>query len=77
MTTIGEHKNNIAAHQPNLAVADTTVRFVQRQSPLAEALDLTPDQRDAAFQGIEHVELVTSLAVFGNRLLVRIVARFG
>ena len=62
---------DIASHQPDLAVADPAVRLVERDLARTETLHLAADQLQAAFQGIEHDEVVAGLAVLSDHPFVR------
>ncbi len=73
--TVGLHVlGYIAAHQPDFAFLDPTVRLVEREPAAAEALYLAPDQHDPAFERIEHFVFVPGLAILSDHALVIVLA---
>ena len=62
---------DVASHQPELPVTDPSVSFLQGDLPISQALDLAPDQLDPALQGLQHIKTMASLAILGDRALVR------
>jgi hypothetical protein len=68
---------DIAANEPDLAVLDPGVRLVERHPAAAQALDLAPDQDQAAFERIEHEVVVPGLAVLGHHPFIGFRLRAG
>jgi hypothetical protein len=62
---------DVAADQPDFVPFDARVGFLQRNLAVAQALHLAADQDDAAFEGVEHREIVRGLAILGDHPIVR------
>jgi len=60
---------DVAADQPDLAVLHPAVGLLKRDLARTQALHLAADQADAALQRVEHREIVSRLAILGNRPL--------
>ena len=65
---------NVAAHQPDFALRDAAVGFVERQPASAQTFHLAADQHDAAFERVDHLVFVPCAAVLGDRPLVVVLA---
>ena len=59
---------DVHVHQPDLTAIDARIAVAQVDAPLPNRLDLGAEQRDPRFPRVEHVVVVTGLAVFRDQL---------